>query len=182
MDDTKIIDLFWARSEDALTQMSEKYGNYCNTVAFGILRDSGHSEECVNDAYLKLWNSIPPCRPDNLKAFAAKTVRNTALDMLEKSTAQKRSGINVALEELENVISTSRTETEDAVVLGEMINGFLLSLGDDARRMFICRYWYFMTVKEIADAWSVSESKVKMSLLRTRKKLQKYIEREGMTL
>ena len=117
-----------------------------------------------------------------LKAFAAKTVRNTALDMLEKSTAQKRSGINVALEELENVISTSRTETEDAVVLGEMINGFLLSLGDDARRMFICRYWYFMTVKEIADAWSVSESKVKMSLLRTRKKLQKYIEREGMTL
>ncbi len=182
MDDNKIIKLFFERSEDAIISFAEKYGAYCHTVAYGILRDEGDTEECVNDAYLKLWNAIPPNEPENLKAFGARAVRNTALDMLDKRTAQKRSGAELALDELAEILPSSEPDIGTQLALSDAVGRFVGTLHTDARRMFLCRYWYFMSVEEIAQKWKVSESKVKMSLLRSRQKMKKYLEREGFTL
>ena len=182
MDDKIIIDLFFTRSEDAITAVSERYGAYCHAVANGILRNEGDSEECVNDAYLKLWNAIPPQIPQELKAFLAKTVRNTALDMLDKRSAQKRGGTEIALDELAEVLPSEEPDMQTQIALSDAIGRFVSTLHTDARRIFLCRYWYFMSVGEIAQRWKVSESKVKMSLLRSRQKMKKYLEREGFTL
>ncbi len=182
MDDKRIIELFFNRSEDAIISLGEKYGAYCHSVAYGILRDEGDSEECVNDSYLKLWNAIPPQEPQDLKAFAARTVRNTAIDMLDKRSAQKRSGAEVALDELSEILPANEPDMQTQLALSDAIGRFVGTLHIDARRMFLCRYWYFMSVEEIAQKWKVSQSKVKMSLLRSRQKMKKHLEREGFTL
>ena len=183
MDDKEIIKLLWERSENALREVRAKYEKYCGYIALNILKNREDADDCVNEAYLKVWNAIPPQKPDSLCAFIGKITRNLSLDLYNKKTAQKRGNgeVQLVLEELSECIpcDNSRDIAED-IVLRDALNGFLETLSDETRNIFMRRYWYMSTVREISADFSVSESKVKMTLLRTREKLRKYLEKEGI--
>ena len=186
MDDKQIVELYWARSERAIAETDSKYGKLCHRIAFHILTDSQDSEECVNDTYLKVWSVIPPQRPVKLAAFLAKITRNLALNRYEKSTAEKRGGgeVNLALDELSECIpDPNSVENQiDNRLLVDKLNEFLEGLQPDARRIFLRRYWEVCSIREIAELYSISESKVKVSLFRTRGKLRSFLEQEGIAL
>lgn len=186
MEDKDIIRLYFERSEEAIKATAQKYSAFLSRIAFGILRSREDAEECVNDTYMQAWNSIPPSEPRRLSAFLGKITRNLSLNRYERITAQKRGGGSreLALEELEECIPAAgdvQRQAEDAE-LGELINGFLAKLNRESRIIFMRRYWYFCTVSEIAEDLHVGESKVKMSLLRTRKKLKQFLEKQGVAL
>ena len=182
MDDKRIIDLFFARSEDALSATASKYGKYLKSIAYNILNDDGDSEECVNDTYLSLWNSIPPSSPASFSAFAAKIVRNLSLDRRKLRDAEKRGGdsVQAITDELLAIISDKEDDLADSIVLRDTVNGFLASLNKEARIIFIRRYWYFSSVSQLATDLGCTEGKVKMSLVRSREKLKKLLEKEGV--
>jgi len=187
MEDSSIISLFWARSEEAISETASKYGRYCKFIADSILRNAEDAEECVNDTYLRLWNSIPPEKPILFKAYIAKVVRNLALNRYEASHAQKRGGgaVEEAVEELDFCLSDplqSGEEMENREALKDLLDRFLEDLKPEARKIFVRRYFYASSVEEIATGFGISESKVKMTLLRTREKLKKYLEKEGISL
>lgn len=186
MQDTMIIDLYWERSQEAIVQSNQKYGAYCHSIAWNILKNQEDSEECVNDTWLHAWNAMPPQRPSFLKAFLGKITRNLSLNLFEKTHAAKRGGseVELCLEELAECIpgDTAAERSADALVIREVLNRFLKDLKKDERMIFVQRYWYLRPVKEISDAFSCSESKVKMILLRSRKKLQSALEKEGFVL
>ena len=186
MDEKEIIDLYWNRSELAITETDRKYGQLCRKVAFQILEDREDIDECVNDTYLRAWNTMPPQRPNKLSAFLAKITRNLALSRYRQNTAKKRGGgtVILALEELENCLPDRKT-TEELVeerLLAELLNQFLAGLPGQNRRIFLWRYWYMGSVKEISELEGVSESKVKMILMRTRSKLKCFLEQEGVAV
>ncbi|MBP3338039.1 MAG: sigma-70 family RNA polymerase sigma factor [Lachnospiraceae bacterium] len=176
MEDKQIVDLFYERSEEALTHMQNKYKRYAGSIAYNILNNVEDAKECVNSAYYKVWNSIPPHKPENLATYLGKIVRNTALDMFEKFNAKKRGGssVELALEELSDCIpSVEKVEgLVDDIVLKDILNQFLSELPVDNRKVFVKRYWYLCSIKDIAKQCGLSESKVKMTLLRTREKLK----------
>lgn len=186
MEDHQIIDLYWARSESALSETAGKYGKYCHYIAYGILHNDEDSEECVNDTYLRAWNSMPPHRPEKLSAFLGKIVRNLSLNRYELYTAEKRGGgqIALALDELEECIPAGSEVDlpvrENALV--DAINRFLASMPAESRKLFMRRYWYFRSIKEIALEYGLSESKVKMTLLRARNSLKQFLEKEGIDI
>lgn len=186
MDDRQIIDLYWTRSENAISETINKYGRYCHSIAFNILHNSEDSEECVNDAYMKAWEIIPPQRPERLAAFLGKITRNLSLNRYNMYTAGKRGygQVLLALDELQECVpSEDNTEhVADDIMLTEVLNRFLESLPLDSRKIFMRRYWYFSPVKEIAYDFGISESKVKMSLLRSRAKLKTLLQKEGVEL
>lgn len=186
MEDEKIIELYFSRSEDAISETAKKYGRYCHTIAYHILQNEEDSEECVNETYLKAWDSIPPRRPEKLRAFLGKLTRNLSLHIYEKYHADKRGAGRTALvlEELQNCIPApdNTANAIDDMALKEILNRFLAGLPAQPRTMFLRRYWYFDTVKEISAAFGVSESKVKMSLLRSRGRLKQLLEKEGICL
>ena len=184
MQDDKIVDMYWARSEDAISETSKKYGRYCMSIAYNILRDAEDSKECVNDTYLHAWNSMPDNRPNRLSVFLGKITRNLALTKWEHNTAQKRGGgqMEVVLEELGECVSGSAC-TEDVIdrlVREDLLNAFLQGLGAEMRDIFVARYWQMYSVAEIARLYHVSESKVKTSLHRMRNALRETLEREGV--
>ena len=186
MDDKQIVELYNERSEDAITRTSEKYGSFCYYIAEHILHDRQDSEECVNDTYLKAWETIPPQAPVKLSAYLGKITRNLALSRFRYNNRKKRGeGVNAeVLEELAECIAASGN-TEDAVeekLLVDALNRFLRELPEERRKMFLQRYWYMNSIKEIAAEWSVSESKVKMTLLRIRGELKLQLEAEGIYL
>ncbi|MBR1931205.1 MAG: sigma-70 family RNA polymerase sigma factor [Lachnospiraceae bacterium] len=185
MGDQEIIQLFWNRSENAIVQMTEKYGKYCFTIAWNILYNREDSDECVNDTCLHAWNAMPPQRPDILKAFLGKITRNLALNRYEGYHALKRGAgqISYCLDELaECIADTSSTESiVEQMVLTECLNNFLATLKAEERSIFVRRYWYVSSVSEIAQDYGYSESKIKMMLLRTRHKLKEALEREGIS-
>ena len=186
MDDNDIIGLYLERSEEAISETKLKYGALLYRISFGILRSKEDAEECVSDTYMRAWNSIPPNKPERLSAFLGKITRNLSLNRYEQMTALKRGGGSkeLALEELEECIPAAgdvQDQVEDGE-LAELINGFLDRLPKESRIIFMRRYWYFCTVSEIAEDMQVGESKVKMSLHRTRKKLKQFLERKGVTL
>ncbi|MBQ8497656.1 MAG: sigma-70 family RNA polymerase sigma factor [Clostridia bacterium] len=183
MNDQEIIALYFARSEKAIAKTAEKYGKYCYTVAHHILKNHEDSEECVNDTYLKTWDRIPPERPLHFCAYLGKITRNLALGLYEKYTAEKRGGGETALvlEELAECIASDDT-VEKAIAEKEMadiLNRFLAELPMQTRKIFMRRYWYLSSLKEIARDFHMSEGNVRIILFRTRKKLQKILEREG---
>lgn len=186
MKDEEIVALYWARSERALAETAQKYGAYCTAIAHAILASPEDSEECVNDTWLGAWNSLPPHGPTVLSAYLGKITRNLSLNRREKNRAEKRGGGEVpqALEELSECLP--HPETVEKVLedreLEELLNRFLDTLSEDARRIFLKRYWYFCPVKRIAADPGMGESRVKMSLLRTRKALKQYLEQEGISL
>ena len=186
MEDKDIIRLYLERSEKAITETALKYGALLSRIAYGILRSREDAEECVNDTYMRAWNSIPPNEPKRLSAFLGRIARNLSLNRYEQRTALKRGGGSreLALEELEECVPTAenvQSEVEDGE-LAELINSFLDGLPRESRIIFMRRYWYFCTVSEIAEDMHFGESKVKMSLHRTRKKLKQFLEKKGVTL
>ena len=186
MDDNLIIDLFFARDESAITETDKKYGNYLSAVAFNILSNSEDTQECVNDTYFKAWNIIPPHNPQKFKCFLAKITRNLSLNIIEKNNTLKRGKgqLSCALEELEECIPSQRSvETEiDENSLAEFLNAFLFSLPKKTRIVFVKKYWYLDSIKEIEDSTGLTESNIKTILFRTRKKLRKALEQEGIVL
>lgn len=182
MEDAHIVDLFWARSEDAIAETSAKYGDYCHSIAYGILADNEDAAESVNDTYLDAWNTMPPHRPTILATFLGKITRRIAIDKWRGRTAEKRGGheITLALDELSECIP-SRYSVEHEVELADLakvIDRFVMSLPLMQRRVFICRYWYLDPISTIAKQFGFSQSKVKMMLHRQRVKLLATLERE----
>lgn len=184
MEDQAIIALFQARSEDAIDACRSKYNSYLSALALRILRDEADTEECVSDTYLQVWQHIPPDEPHHFRAYIAAICRFFAFERLDRRSAQKRSAEIVELtEELQGCIGGSSTEEDfDLRELGRALDRFLRTLSEEQRRIFLRRYWFAESIKEVAAHCAVSESKVKTSLFRTREKLRTYLESEGYTL
>lgn len=186
MDDEKIIELYFARSETAISETAAKYGAFFRGLSRNILCSAQDAEECVNDAYLKAWNSIPPHRPSKLQAYLGRIVRNLSINRLKSITAEKRGGgeMPLALSELEECIPAADTigRERDRAELSEALDRFLKSLPEENRGVFLRRYWYLVPVKEIAEQCGMSESKVKSMLLRTRNRLKQFLEKEDIAL
>ena len=184
MTDEQIVDLYWARDESAIAETSVKYGRYFHTIASNILGDDGDSEECVNDVYLKAWESMPDARPSRLGAYLGRITRNLALNRLKAESAGKRGGGRVAasLDELcECVSGGSPTDAVvDRIAFAGAMNGFLASLSREARGVFVARYFYFHSLAEIAQMYGIGENKAALSLFRSRKKLKKALEKEEL--
>lgn len=183
MEDKKIVDLYFQRDENAIEETSKKYGRYCYQVAMGILRSREDSEECVNDTYAGAWDAMPPHRPDSLKAFLGKLTRRLSLKRVRLMTAQKRGGgeVPLALDELGECIPAKDTVGDrlEEKELAALISRFLRTLPDDSRRMFVQRYFYLKSVKEIAHSFSCTQSRVKSSLYRVRLQLKEKLKEEG---
>ena len=186
MQDKQIIALFEARSETAVLQAQTKYNALCSAIASRILPDRRDAEECVNDVFLRAWESIPPERPVSLSAYLGRITRNLALDRYAYNHAKKRnSDLMEAFEELEPCLPGNSADGEDALLredFRKFINHFLRALPPENRHYFIRRYWYGESVKEISLFFRVSEEKVKSSLFRTRNKLRHALEKEGFLL
>ena len=186
MRDAEIVALYWDRNEAAIKHTQQKYGAYLSKIAYNILSDFEESKECVNDTYLKAWNSIPPHKPTILSAYLGKIVRQLSIDMFRKKNSAKRcsSQYAVSLEELGDSFSDSTTPDPafDANLLGEAINRFLRTLPDDARNAFIGRYYFFDSLKDVAGYCGMSEAKAKSMLYRTRQSLKAYLLKEGFDL
>lgn len=184
MDDNQIIELYINRNEKAIQCTSEKYGNYCFSIANNILHNKEDSDEVVNDTYMGSWNSIPPHKPHNLSTFLGKITRNLSLKKWRHLHAQKRGGDEVLLayEELSYYIPdendlNKQLETQE---ISEIINKFLETLKETERKVFVCRYWYFDSISKISKQFSFSETKVRSMLYRTREKLAAALKKEGV--
>ena len=184
MEDAQIIELFWARSENAIAEADARHGKYCRAIAYSILQSPEDAEECVNDTWMNAWGAMPPRRPDCLPAFLGKLTRNLALNRYRRRRADKRGGgqVPLALEELgECAAAPSGMEgVEDRELIVSVLNGFLDALPRRDRMVFLRRYWYFSSVAEIAGEYGLSQSNVKMILSRGRGKLKKALEKEGV--
>ncbi len=184
MDDQKIIDLYFDRNEQAITETDVKYGKLCHSIAYNILSNREDSEECVNDTYIGVWNAIPPTRPDNFMAFVCRIARNLSLKRLEFLKREKRSAdVILSLDELSAVLPDERyaPDVSDEDV-GRLISQFLRTQKEDVRNVFIRKYYFFDSVKEIAERYSFTESKVKNMLFYTRNKLKDYLIKEGVEI
>lgn len=185
MEDVNILELFWARTQEAVAVAAERYGSLCRAVAGNILANPRDAEECVNDVWLAAWNSIPPARPERLGAYLARLTRNIALDKLDHNRALKRNGeLDVALSELEECLA-ARGGVEETLEAGQTaaaIDAFLRTLPKEQRWVFLRRYWYADPIAEIAQRGHMSQGKVKSMLFRTREKLKTYLEQEGIAV
>ncbi len=179
MQDESIIDLFFERSEQGLAELEKKYGKLCKQVAYNILSNSEDADEAVNTAYMRIWNAIPPARPGSLCGYICAAVRNTALNSFD---ALKRRRCEEYYDELSEVIADTRTvEGEfDSRQIGELINEFLEKTSKKSRQIFTARYYYNMSVKEIAEAVGHTETAVKTRLSRTRAGLKKFLLERGV--
>lgn len=185
MTDEKIIELYFARSENAIEETDRRYGKYFRYIARSIVNDESDAEEIVNDVYLKAWNQIPPETPRFLKAYLGKIARTLAINRLEMRTAEKRGGgeYDIVLDELHELVEGENGEDiHDRMALKDALQKFLSVQPLHARRIFIRRYWYMSSIAEIAEEYAYSESKIKMMLLRMREKLKNYLAEEGITL
>ena len=184
MDDARIVELFWARDEDALTEATSKYGRYCFSIANGILHDAEDAQECVNDAYLATWNAIPPHKPAKLSTFIGKITRRVSLNRLFERSADKRGGgaVDASIDELDGCVPGDRSleDVFGAEELTEILNAFLATLPVDERRVFMRRYWFFDSISDISRRFGFSISKVIVMLKRTRDKLRARFEKEGV--
>lgn len=186
MEDSAIIDLYWARQESALTETERKYGAYCRSIARNILYSREDAEECVSDTYLRAWNAMPPQRPGILSAFLGRITRNLSFDRRRKNNADKRGGgeLPLCLDELSQCVpSDSGVQSElERKELSAMLDAFLRTLPERERMLFLRRYWYVDPIGDIARRFSMKENTVKSVLFRTREKLRSYLEREGITV
>ncbi len=182
MEDTDIIELFYNRSEQAIKELSEKYGAVCSQVSKNILKNSQDAEECVNDAYLAVWNTIPPQKPEHLLAYICRIVRNISITKYHSNTAKKRNSYyDIALDELDEcIMSGLSVEDEiDARELSCLINIFLDTLSKENRVIFVWRYWFSDSVQDIAEKLGISSNNVSVRLSRIRSKLKKFLKKEG---
>lgn len=182
MDDDKIISLLFERDEKALKEAKRKYGRLCYKISSNILGEKEDAEECVNDAFLNLWNSVPPEKPRKLSLYLCKITRNLCLNRLKYNLAIKRSrNITVSFDELSGNLS-SEAEADDyaaAKELGESISSFLWSQREINRKIFVRRYWYGDSTEEIARLYNMNSKTVRSILSRTKERLKIYLEKEG---
>ena len=182
MDDLQIIELYFARDEHAIKETDRKYGKLCFRVAKNLLFNNEDSEECVNDTYLTVWNKIPPTRPNNFTAFICKITRNLSLKRLEVSNAMKRSaGTIISMSELEKALPDQciAPDVEDEE-LGKLISAFLWSEKALDRNVFLRKYWFFDSISDIAERYSMNENSVKSMLFRSRNRLREFLRKEGI--
>lgn len=181
--DNEIIELFNSRDEKAISAASSKYGRYCTAVAMNILGNRQDAEECLNDTLLKAWESIPPAKPDNLPGYLAKIAKNISLNRYRSTHTEKRGSgsIDSVYEELSECVpdKNSIERSYEHKELIEAINAFLAKLAADKRDIFVLRYWYCMSVSEVAARVGVSENRAAVELFRTRKRLVKHLEKRG---
>lgn len=186
MDDAKIIDLYFTRNESAITETANKYGSYLNQIAYNILRCREDTEEIVEDCYLATWNAIPPAKPVVFKHFLSRITRNLSFDRLDYITAKRRSGhVAVLLSELEECIPDPKGNVEaafEAKQIGLSLNRFLEQLDKIDCRVFLCRYYYNMTLAEISEKYQLPLRNVKYRLSCLRKKLRKHLDKEGIAI
>lgn len=183
MQDAEIVALYWERNERAIRETERQYGRYLFQIAHNILREREDSRECVNDTYLRAWNSMPPGRPGALSLYLGKITRNLSIDRFRTRTRKKRGGTEYesSLSELEECISAGNTTEQlaDARALAAALNAFLKTLSPEARGVFIGRYYYMDSIREVAFHYGISESKTKSMLWRIRIRLREYLEKEG---
>lgn len=185
MEDEKIIELYFARDEAAITMTQQKYGGYLKSISFNILKNLSDAEECENDAYYAAWRKIPPEHPKNMAAFLGGIVRNISLDRYDYNHAKKRNPeFEVLLSELENVAAAIPSPEDDLEKrrLAQRISRFLGEIDSQKRQIFLRRYWYGDSIADISKRFGFSESKVTSLLFRVRNKLKKYLEKEGAAL
>ena len=185
MEDNQIIDLFFERSEAAISETDKKYGHYCHYIADRILQNEEDSKEIVNDTYLKAWNTIPPNRPNPLKSYLGMITRQLSLDRYEKNHTKKRGGqVNILLDELSECIpdNDSGNDIGESIALTDALNRFIWSLPEKEQKVFIRRYWYSSEISEIAREYGMKESNITVTLLRTRRKLKDFLSKEGFDI
>ena len=184
MDDTQIIDLYWDRDQGAITATAGKYGSFLHALSWNILRSHHDAEECVNDTYMRAWNSIPPQSPAVLATFLGKITRNAAIDRLRARSREKRGGgeTALALEELDEVIGDSETPETEALrrELTQALNRFLAALPKQERYLFVRRYWYLDSIRTLSEQTGFSESKTASMLYRLRTSLKKMLTEEEL--
>ena len=183
MTDERIVELYWNRDESAVAETQTKYGRYLTKIAYNILTDMEDSLESVNDTYMYAWKSIPPHRPSVLATYLAKITRRVAIDILRKKSRDKRipSEYTFSLSELDDLVSNGRRMEEqlEAEELAKAMNAYLKTISAEARQLFIGRYFYMDSLKDVAKYCGMSEAKAKSMLYRTRCGLRAYLEQEG---
>lgn len=183
MEDAKIIELFWERLESAIAETDKKYHNYCQEIGMNILRNILDTEECINDCYFKTWNAIPPKRPNSLRAFVGKIMRNLSLDKYRaKNTLKRKEGeFWIVLSELEDCIPSEKTvwDSYSEKLLSSTIDSFLKNVSDRERYIFLKRYFFCKSIREISEECSITEGNIKIILYRIRINLKKHLEKEG---
>ena len=183
MNDEEIVRLYYERSEDGIAQSEQKYGRLCRSVIRRILPDERDAEECLSDVWIRTWNSIPPEKPRVLGAFLARIARNLALNRYKAKSAQKRQGdaFALSLDELDDcAVSLPDPESETAAAeLGASISAFLRTQSEEVRSMFVLRYFYCESIEELSARFRCGESRIKTTLLRTRRKLREHLIKEG---
>ncbi len=196
MEDSVIVDMYWERNEQAITESHLKYGRSCQQLSMNILNNIQDAEECVNDTWLRAWNSMPPQRPTCLGAYLSRITRNLSLDKLKARRAACRcpSEYVLSLDELRECVPDPVSaappgegpgnlyEEERAAALGRVISRFLRTETEEARKIFVSRYYYNRSVKDICQQYALGESKVKSTLFRIRERLKKYLEKEGISV
>ncbi len=184
-EDSKIVDLFYARDEQAIALLSSKYGSACKAIAKNILKNEADAEECLNDTYLAIWNTVPPQRPNPLKAYALQIARNISIAKYHSNTAAKRNSYyDVALDELADCLS-SDTDIQGSVEINELIKAiddFLDTLGKESRLMFMLRYWAGYGISDISGKLRLRYNSVSVRLSRIRNKLRDYLIKEGFEI
>jgi RNA polymerase sigma-70 factor (ECF subfamily) len=185
--DEEIIALYEHRNEQAIEETSKKYGHYCRTISFNILHNDSDVGECLNDTYLRVWNVIPPERPKVFPAFIGRIIRNLSLNKFQKSNAEKRGfgQTELVYEELQEYIAGSDSLLEskiDGSVITQIINSFLSELNTRNRKIFVSRYWYLLSIENIAESFGLTVANTKKILQRSREKLKEKLEKEGMTI
>jgi len=183
MEDNNIIDLYWARDEQAISETDKKYGKYCRSIAYNILTNNEDADECVNDTYMGAWNSMPPHRPNALQIFLGKITRRLSIDRWRYKTAEKRGGgqLEPCLDELSDCIpaGSSPERMTELKELQECYDSFIYTLTTTERRVFLLRYWYMESIASIAKSTHFTESKVRSMLYRVRQRLKAHLEKEG---
>ena len=184
MQDGQIVELYFARNEEAIAATSAKYNSYCMQIAMNILHNREDSEECVNDTYLAAWNSIPPQRPEKLSAYLGRLTRNLSLNRYKSMNAARRGGgeLELSLHELDECIADSSFIERGEEEVGKIISEFLYTRPKEARQVFVRRYFYNDPIAEISDRFGMSESKVKSMLHRTRLALKEHLEENGLNI
>ncbi len=182
MEDSQIVELYWQRSADAISETADKYGAYCFTVAHNILCSAEDSEECVNDAWLHAWNAMPPQRPKALRLFLARITRNLAFDRFRARSAEKRGGgeLDLVLDELGECLGGGDVQTAcEAEELRRSIGRFVRALPERDGNVLVRRYFFAEPVAQIAKRYGLSENNVMVILSRTRRKLKAHLLKEG---
>lgn len=181
MEDEQIIQLYFERAETAIRETDIKYGKYCYCISYHILSSCPDAEECVNDTYLKVWNSIPPQSPINFQSFIGSITRNLSINRYRYNKAQKRtSNMELTINEFFECVADYEIDFDDDIILKDCINKFLSMLSKQNRIIFMQRYWYCCSIEEIAKNVALSENNIKVSLHRLRIKFRNFLKKEGV--